>query len=446
MPDKNTYAVIGGGLAGLTTAYQLSELQPGAHITLFEKGTGASYNAGNDTEGRASLSSSPARTIRLSGTEGPAQWAVRETKAMLDLLQAEMQADPASYPGLEGKKLFYPQPAVTVAPDTADPTYQKHLASLQPSGAAYEETDGATLKARFPNLYKTLADSAAVLIESSPGPTNMAGVAGLIDVESTLKALTFNLRKKGVSLRSGETVTAVTQAEGSATVTTSGGTSSFSKAIIAPGQWIESLVNTKDHGIELRYDRAIILDINLKAMGLETTGIPFTKGLKPEGGTGSMYSYMPDAAEGRLKFIPAASMTSVTDAALLKLPVTEAEKDAALSAAAILFQAGKEKVSQHATASVCAFTSPRVKENPLITKLSEDITLTGLDSSSTARTSAGLGKITASLALGREEPFPGAYEKYSLDAHKALVAQSPQIAPGSAIERMLSDIRQTLGL
>ena len=446
MHQKNTFAIVGGGIAGLSTAYQLTQLQPDAQITVFEKGTTASYNASSDDIGRASLSGSPARTIRLTGaTEGAGQWNVRETKAMLDALQADMQTDPASYPGLEGKKLFHPQPTVIIGPDKDDALYKKSVETIKSSGASYEETNGADLKNRFPNLYKTLPDSAAALIEAPASANNLAGVAGLIDIESTLKALSAYLKKRGATIRSGETVTSVDQGTGHAIVTTPTQAHVFEKAVIAPGQWIESLVDTKKHGIELRYDRLVILDIDLKAMGLETKGIPFTKGLKPEGGKGSMYSYLPDATAGHLKFIPAASMSSVPNAASLKTAITEAEKEAALSAAAVVLQVDKELVRQHATPSLCAFTSPRLKENPLVAQLSEDITLTGIDSSSTARTSGGLGKIAASLALGREEPYPGTYEKFGIKAHHALLSQTPEVSSTSMIQRLMNSIQQTLG-
>ncbi len=446
MTHINSYAIVGGGLAGLSSAYQLSQLKPDAQITIFEKGSAQSYAPSADDVGRASLSASPARTLRLTGaTEGAGQWAVQETKAMLDTIQADIKADPANYPGLENKKLLTPQPTVIVGPNKDDNFYCKSLETIKSSGAAYEETDGATLKGRFPNLYKTLPDNAAVLIEAPAGPNNVSGVAGLMDVESTLKAITQYLKKKGATIRAGETVTSVDQGSGHAIVTTPTESNIFEKAIIAPGQWIESLVDTKEHNIQTRYDRVVVLDIDMKALGLQTNGIPFTKGLAPEGGKGSFYSFLPDASAGHVKFIPAATVRSVNFAPGLKAPITEDEKETALSAAAIVLQVDKEKLRAAATPSLCAYTSPKIKENALITNISENVVLNGLDSSGSARTSGGLGKIAASMALGLDEPYPGTNDKYSLAAHHALVGEAVQVARQSSVQRMWNDLKHAIG-
>lgn len=447
MTEKKSYAVIGGGLAGLSSAYHMAQLNPEARITVFEKGTADTYNASSDNVGRASLSASPARTMRYTGaTAGAGQWVVQETKAMLDTLQSDMQADPASYPGLENKKLLTPQPTVIIGPSKEDAFYCKSLETITSSGATFEEIDGATLKSRFPGLYNTLSDNAAALVEAPASTQNPSGVAGIIDVESTLKALSTYLKKKGVDMRNGEQVLSVSEGNGNAIVTTAAQPHTYDSAIIAPGQWIENLVDTKQHGIEIRYDRVVVLDIDLKGLGIETKALPFTKGLSPKGGKGSMYSFLPNAGEGRLKFVPAATMRSVEKPADLKSPITSAETEAAIAAAAIVLQVDPERLKQHASASLCAYTCPKVKENPLIAKLSDHIILNGLDSSGSARTSGGLGKIAASLSLGRDEPYADTYEKYNLAAHKALVQETPQITPQSTVQRVIHSIQYTLGL
>lgn len=446
MHDRN-YAVIGGGLAGLSSAFQLTRIAPDARITVYDKGTAASYDAGSDTIGRASLSASPARTIRLSGASaGANQWLVQETRAMLEALQADMRADPAAYPGLEGKTLLTPQPAVTIGADRDDALYTRSLDSLKSSGAAYEELDGATLKGRYPHLYRTLPDTAAVLVESPAGPDNAAGVSGVMDVQSTLKALTCYLKKRGADIRYGETVTEVDQGSGHAVVATAKEVRVYEKAIVAPGQWLESVIETPNHGIRLRYDRVVVLDIDLKALGLESRDLPFTKGLAPEGGRGSMYSFLPDPGAGRLKFIPAATVKTVPDAASLKSPLTEEEVTTAVNAAAVVLQVDPEELRKQAYASLCAYTCPKYKENPLVAPLSDNVVVNALDSSGSARTSGGLGRIAASLALGLEEPYPGIYMKHSLEAHHDLVREQPEIKRESVLTRILTTLKQAIGL
>ncbi|MBY0406447.1 MAG: FAD-binding oxidoreductase [Rickettsiales bacterium] len=446
MTEPRNVAVIGGGLAGLSTAYQLSQLAPQARITLFEKGGPETYSPASDSVGRASLSASPARIIRYTGgSPGAGQWAVQETKAMLDTLQADMQADPATYGELSGKKLLTPQASVIISPSREDLTYCKNVEALKSAGAAYEEIDGATLKGRFPNLYASVPDNAAVLVESPAGPENAAGVSAAMDVESTLKALILYLGKRGADIRLGQPVQSVVEGNEQAVITTAQGAQAFDQAVVAPGQWMQSLVNAEDHGIKLRYDRVVLLDIDMKALGLETSALPMTKGLNAGGEKASLYTFRPDAAEGHVKFIPAGTTRSVATQAELKAPLTEEEIDKALTTAAAVLNVDMEKLRAATTASTCAYTAPKVKENPLVARLSEHITVNGIDSSSTARTSGGLGKIAASLAAGREEPYPETFTKYGLEAHRQLVAESPEISQGGSMQRLWRNMQISMG-
>lgn len=447
MSDSKQIAIVGGGIAGLSTAYQLLTLDPSVKVTVLERGNKESYTSTQDTTHRASLGASPARVIRLTGASpGAGISAVQETKAMLDALQADIDANPAAYEGLAGKKLHTPESAVIIAATRDDATYAKALASMQASQAAHEEISGAELKQKFPGLYEKVADTAVVLHELPASPDNPNGLSGIMDIESTLKALTTFIARKGGKVLTGQAVQSVKEDIVGVTIRTPAGEQRFDEAVLAPGQWIGGLVDMKKHDIALRHDRVIVLDVDTKALGIESASIPFTKGLAPAGGKVGMYSFRPDSTEGHAKIIPAATTRSVSSAQELRAPVTDGELSTAIYAASKALGVDPDLLRMHSTASACAYTSPKTKENPLVDKISQHITINGVDSSSTARTSGGLGKIAASHALNMPEPYQGAFEKYSIEAHQQLAATAPTVEQGSMIQRVYAALQQAIGL
>jgi|GEM_PF-3298229 len=420
-------AIIGGGLAGLSTAYAAANTQEPVSITLFEKGADSSYQAGNDDSHRASLGGSAARVVRLSGAgEGVGEWNVRQTKAMIDVLQKQVDTNPA-FAALAGTQLFHPEASVLVAASAEDKSYVKTRDSLKRSGAAYSEVSGAELKSRYPHVYETVADNAVAVIEEPFSQSNAKGVCGVMDAAAVMQALKIHLQQKGVAIRSGEEVTAVNDVPAGAQVTAGEVTETFDRAVLATGQWLSQSPNAKKAGIQTRLDRVVVMDIDFKAMGLETKGVPFSKGGNPEGAAGAFYTHSPDSAEGHVKFLPAVATKSVQTLSGLQAPITDAEKEDALDAAAKRFALDKETLRANTKFSSCAYTCPRVEEKVLVAPISEHVSVIGLDSSGFARTAAGHGLIAAHQALGLQEPYAGANQAFGLEGHKELVSRLPVI-------------------
>lgn len=447
-------AVIGGGLAGLSSAFALTQADPSATITVFEQGSPQSYNAGNDDVNRASVNASPARIMRMTGaTDDIKRSMVRDTKAMIDTLQSDIQAHPEKYDDTSKQPLFTPQASVTILPNSNDAKYHKAVKSLQEGNVAFEELTGAELKQRHPKLYQQLDDTAAVIYESPANEANPNGVAGIMNTPAILSALKGYIESHGGEVRMGQTVTNVKQhddAEHDAKgvhITTTKDATHFDKAIIAPGQWIEQLVDTDKHDIQVRYDRVVQLKIDLKALGLTDGDIPLTKGLNPEAGKNSLYSFTTNpAADGQAKFISANTTKTVKDLEELRAPVSAEELEKSLSAAAKTLNIEPETLRPHVQAYTCAYTSPKVHENQLVDKIEQDVTLNALDSSATARISGGLGKIAAAHALGLDEPYKCANNKYSLDAHHELINQDFEVKQDSIISRLINTVKQSLGM
>ncbi|MBY0356235.1 MAG: FAD-dependent oxidoreductase, partial [Rickettsiales bacterium] len=218
--EKNTrYAIVGGGIAGLATAYQLqkklaSESQYGHPVTIdvFEKGSAESYHAGESAK-RASLGESPARTMRMSG----GAFNVRATKAMIDDLQQFLdtatengQLAALGLEAFKGRQLF--QPVENIYIGKADELtnesskYATNKAAFAKTNTLIEEISGLELKQRYRgtqnatgdtprSIYENIADDAAVLIEKAYDPvSNPEGVSGVMDYEAILNVLVAKLR------------------------------------------------------------------------------------------------------------------------------------------------------------------------------------------------------------------------------------------------------------
>lgn len=477
MKKKPTrFAVLGGGVAGLATAYQLQRiLQPGntsmykkngetaPTIEVFEKGSRESYRVNASAEGnfkRASLGASPARTIRLSGGEAN----VRETFAMVQELQKFLDTPPAdakpetlaALEAFKGRQLFKPEANVLIGKPDGIADMEAKKAPYDKAGVASEIITGAELKARYRqevmvdgqpvprSIYETVPDNAAVLVEKPYDPvSNPNGVSGTMDYEAVLNVLMAKLEHEGVKLHFNAQVTSYMdhettdvgkketgvvlkiQQEGKDGLPSEQSVN-FDKLVIAPGEAIEKVVDTGSRNIQVARDRVVLMHIDLAKLGIPAKGsIPFTKGTCPSGSEGAFYSS--DLSGNVIKFMPNVTLktfsepSSETDAQL-HAPVEASEIEKASKAAYDRLGLAEMKIPMEAlkaasTFSSCVYTRPRHEELVLITPLSENIVLCGLDSSGTARTIGGLAKITAHQTLGMDEPYKGAYEKYGIEAH-----------------------------
>lgn len=429
MHANTSLAVVGGGLAGLMSAYQVSEASPDVSLTLYERGAEETYRVDGDDSHRASLGGSAARMMRLSGAgEAVGVWNVRETKRVIDALQTELDTHPDDYPQLKGKKLFHPQASVIIAASAADEGHQKLVRDLEQAGVRYTKVSGAELKKRFPAIYNTVPDNAAAVIEEPyDAKANPNGVAGMMDTQVVMQMLQAVLQKRGAKMRYSECVESIDDSADRVTITSKNDTASYDHVILAPGQWLEKLTNqngesiTQRYGIQPRYDRVVVMDIDFNALGLCPEGIPFSKGLAVKGSEGAFYAQTPSVADGHVKFLPAVATRSVESVEELQKPITNTEKDDALRAASLRFGVEIKKLKAHTRFSGCAFTSPKINEKMLLAPLGPQMTFVGLDSSGSARNCGGVGSIAAALALGREEPHTGAYDAFSLAAHYAHV-------------------------
>ncbi len=429
--EPNTIAVVGGGLAGLATAYQLAKAKPEAALTVYEKGGEDSYTAGEDGTHRASLGSSGARTMRLSGAStGVGIWNVEQTMQMLRELQP-----------YSDKPLFHSEASVYLPKDgeidasgapEANSTYVKYRASLQQSGVRYSEITGRQLKERFPGYYNTVPDNRLALVEEPyDADRNPKGAAGYMDIEATMQAMQHYLKEHGATIRYDADVQGPVK---DGTVTLADGSSeAYDQVVVAPGHWIEDLVDCERHGIQPYYDKVPVVSLDMKAAGIETKGFPFTKGWTPSDiASGSFYNADADPESGKIKFLPTALMKSSGTAADVETPLTEEEKEASLQATSERFGVPLETVRQYADVSQCSFTRTAKGEQMLVGRLDDKTTVIGLDSSGSARVIGGLSQLAAADALGRPEPHAGADATFNLAAHHQKVGAQMQAGPATA--------------
>jgi len=403
------YAIVGGGLAGLATAYQLLREQPDAKVVVYEAGGEQSYTKGQDDSGRASLGASSARVIRYTGASDDLdQWLVRKTGGMLRELQKG---------GAE--TLFYPEAAVTVARDPKSTKYTETIDSLKRAGADYSELRGSDLKQRFPGLYRAIPDDAYAVVEEPAAARRE--VSGVMDTEAVLAALRRTIISRGGEIRYDSNVQAVKSLGGKAVVTTPEGHGVYSKAIIAPGAKLGALVDESRFGIQRITERVAVMDIDLRAAGVNVKTVPFSRGDVPKGAEGSLYSASANSADGRVKFLPKI-LQKIMPLEELQRPLSEEEKNQALAAAGARLNMQPEALRPYVRWSSCVYTLPAKGENPLVAEIEPGIIVNALDSSSSARRVGGLGKIAAAMALGLKEPFKDSYDRFSLAAHHRVLA------------------------
>ncbi len=442
LKEDQSLGVVGGGLAGLMSAYQAVEA--GAkNVTLYEQGSENSYRGdGSDDSRRVSLGSSPTRTIRMFGQKSEVgRWNIRETIRVLDALQKEIDNNPSDYPELQGKKLFHPEASVVVAPSNAPNALDGNIATLEYAEVAYSKLSGKELKARFPGIYNTVPDDAVAMVEEPhTGKADSNEVAGMMDTASTMQALQTYLKLHGAKIQHDTSVESVDEKGDKAVVKTNHGTAEHDHVILAPGKWLGEIKDgngdslTERAGIKHLHQRVVVADIDFKALGLETNGIPFTKGWAPEGGKGVFYRQSPDGKDGHVKFLAGNGTKTVEGMDALHAPVSDAEKEDALEAASKRFDVPVEKLKEHTTWSACTYTMPAKSEKVLVAPISKHVTISALDSSGSARISGGLGAIAAHIAMGLDEPKQGANEAFGLKAHYELVNGGTAINCGKCEE------------
>lgn len=437
MANEMNIAVVGGGLAGLATAYQILRKNPGVKLVVYERGSEESYKAQSDDSNRASLGASPARAVRLSGaTEELDVWLVEKTLGMIRNLEKEIAANPKEYDDLQGIRLFYPEASVTLSVDKSAGKYAHALELLKKENVPYSEIRGRELKHRFPGVYNSVPDDTFVLVEEPADGKN--AVSGLIDSQQLMHALRHYIKAHGGEIRYGEEVKRVADIGGKAVVSSStSGEASYDKAVVAPGQALHSVLDTEKLGIRTRHERVVVMDIDLKAMGAKLSSVPLTRGDYPPGGAGSVYSFMPDSKQGHVKFL-AKDTTKTLPYNQLHQPVSDAEKELALKAASARFNIPVEALAPHVSWSHCVYTYPEKGKGALVGQVSDHIVVNAVDSSSSARRIGGLGKIAAALVMEKREPFKGSYAQFGLEAHHRIVQGLPAV-PAPEVPKIMRD-------
>jgi glycine/D-amino acid oxidase-like deaminating enzyme len=411
-------AIIGGGLAGLSTAYHILREQPDIRLVVYEAGSEQSYTSADDHSGRASLGASAARVIRYTGARDELdQWLVRKTTGMLRELGADAQRS-----GQKPEKLFYPEASVTVVRDPKSTKYTETIDSLKRAGADYSEVRGSDLKRRFPGLYRAIPDNAYAVVEEPASARRE--VAGVMDTQATLAALRRYITARGGAIRYGSEIKTIGSVGGKAVVQSDAAREVYDKVIVATGARLGALVDESRYGISRITERVAVMDIDLRAAGVEMKTIPFSRGDVPKGAEGSLYSASPNSADGRVKFLPKI-LQKVMPVEALHQPLREEEKNQALAAAGMRLNMNPESLRPHVRWSSCVYTLPAKGENPLVAKLDDTLMVHALDSSSSARRIGGLSKIAAAMALGLKEPFAGAYERFGMAAHRRVLEGKP---------------------
>lgn len=205
MTESSDYVVVGAGLAGAATAWQLAS--QGHDVTILERSTPAAHDGS---------SHGSARIFRYAYPDGFYTRAVIESKALWDEL------DRAS-----GLELITPAGAVDYGPER-DP---EHLARvLAGAGIEHELLSAAQARSRWPQI----AFDTPVLWH--PG-------AGVIDAESAVTAMIDLAVQHGARLLTGWNVTEVEKTgAGYRVVSAAGERIDAGNVIVSAGGWLPSLL------------------------------------------------------------------------------------------------------------------------------------------------------------------------------------------------------------
>jgi sarcosine oxidase len=206
MPESSEYVVVGAGLAGAATAWQLA--LRGHDVTVLERTVPASHDGS---------SHGSARIFRYAYPDGFYTRAVIESKSLWDELEHA-----------SGMELITPSGAVDYGPERQP----EHLAGvLAGTGVEHELLSAAEARGRWPQI----AFDTPVLWH--PG-------AGVIDAEGSVNAMIGQAVKRGARLLTGWNVTGVERtAAGYRLVSAGGETLDAGNVIVSAGGWLPQLLD-----------------------------------------------------------------------------------------------------------------------------------------------------------------------------------------------------------
>lgn len=205
MTESSEYVVVGAGLAGAATAWQLASR--GHDVTILERTVPASHDGS---------SHGSARIFRYAYPDEFYTRAVIESKALWDDL------DRAS-----GQALISPFGAVDYGPDRQPEVLARVLAD---AGVEHELLSAADARSRWPQF-------------SFDTPVLWHPGAGVIDAESAVHAMAGQAVRHGARLLTGWDVTSVTKTSGGYRLASAGGKEiTAGNVIISAGGWLPQLL------------------------------------------------------------------------------------------------------------------------------------------------------------------------------------------------------------